>query len=385
MQFNGTLKMAQWPRIYTKKHLSGKSGYVVDAGKLNGNSRYRKGFKTLEDARQFAKSLRKQKDQYGKQFAEITLDQGYDLGKANEILAPYGKTIVQAAEYYRDHCLLFRESPCIEKAFSQYMDDCKRLGLRSDSLRDINQRLSLFLTEFGKRKPNSLSFEELNQWFRNQDWNPRNFINYRNKILGFFNHSKSEGWIDENIVCRIKRPKHDPAAPQIYSIQDIKALLYHAGDVGLLPYISIGLFAGLRPTEMSKLDLSALKTDQKVITVDASVAKGRSQRNVDIQPVLLKWIEFCDMASDGPLLENSRFRSKRERLTKAAGLSRWIQDGLRHSFGSYHFAKFGNEIETSRQMGHRGTEVFHTYYKALVTEADAEEFWVLTPDFVFSK
>lgn len=371
--------LPKWPKIYAKQHRSGKLSYVVDAGNFKGQTRFRTPFKTLKEAKVFAQGLRKSKEKHGKETTELTLEKGTLFKQAADILAPYEASILDAAKYYETHYLQFKDSPTFDEIAKDHIKKSQRLGGREDTVRDLTQRLRGFLEDFGKRRPSEINLVELREWFRKWGWNPRNFINYRNKINGLFRYAKQYGWLETNLIERIEKPKVEKAPPEIYSLDDCKKLLLHANSVHLLPYVSIGLFAGIRPRELSLLDYSAVKLDGDIITVSASIAKARSQRNITIEPVLRKWLELA-RNKEGPVLNAVGFKNRRRKLVRAADLEKWIQDGLRHSFASYHFAKFKNEIETSRQMGHSKTEVFHTHYKALVTETEADEFWQLTPD-----
>ena len=67
------------------------------------------------------------------------------------------------------------------------------------------------------------------------------------------------------------------------------------------------------------------------------------------------------------------------RLAAAAGIKAWSDNALRHSFGSYQLAAYGDEKKTAMLMGHRNPDILHQHYKALVTKADAERFWALRP------
>ena len=51
---------------------------------------------------------------------------------------------------------------------------------------------------------------------------------------------------------------------------------------------------------------------------------------------------------------------------------------MRHSFGSYFFAKSKNENLTASEMGNSPAMVFQ-HYRALVKESDSLEYWSLRP------
>jgi integrase len=81
----------------------------------------------------------------------------------------------------------------------------------------------------------------------------------------------------------------------------------------------------------------------------------------------------------GLIVNAKEFRDNMEELKKAAELEAWPHNGLRHSFGSYHLAFYGDAVKTAQQMGHRSADVVHNHYKALVLKVEAEKFWNLKP------
>ena len=372
------MRRRDWPRIYQRSYRSGRKAYVVDAGNFAGKKRFRQSFGTLTEARSFARTLAIQKQKLGHDLAGITLEHGCELVSALNLLSPLNISLIDAVRGYVNTHSHNHQKPTLREVSELLIQKSRRMNLREDSLRDLSQRLSPFLEEFGDKKPSEVEFEELRDWFLSQDWKPRNFINYRSKIGALFNFAKISGYVPENPVRRIDKPKLTAKSPEIYTTAECAQILRAAIELDVGPYVCLGLFAGLRPTELARLDWSSVKVEVNTLTIDGEIAKGRSRRNVTIEPVLKEWLERFP-GCRGAVVENYGFRYKREKLVKKAGIDRWIQDGLRHSFATYHFARFGDSVRTSREMGHRGTDIFHNYYKALVSLGEAEEFWNLTP------
>ena len=52
-----------------------------------------------------------------------------------------------------------------------------------------------------------------------------------------------------------------------------------------------------------------------------------------------------------------------EKLRKLAGITKWPDNGLRHSFGSYHLAHFQNPNMTALQIGHSTTDMLFKRYR----------------------
>ena len=132
-----------------------------------------------------------------------------------------------------------------------------------------------------------------------------------------------------------------------------------------LPCVAIGLFAGLRTSEILRLDWSAFKWRLGVIAVQRKIAKkSKVDRLVPIQPNLLTWLERCSKI--GPLYpgkfktaENAYSREM-NRIRARTGLPR-KDNANRHSFGSYRLAVTKNYTQVALEMGNSPEKVRSNY------------------------
>ena len=153
--------------------------------------------------------------------------------------------------------------------------------------------------------------------------------------------------------------------------------------------IAIGLFAGLRRSEICALDWSEIDLEARTIEIKASKAKTRQRRIVTIQENLLEWLlkptkKKGDVAPDVDLfgerlkhLVNGRAATDDD-PGRPAVVNEWPHNGLRHSFGSYFFGKTKNENLTAAEMGNSPGVVFK-HYRAVVKQPDVESYWQITP------
>jgi integrase len=156
-------------------------------------------------------------------------------------------------------------------------------------------------------------------------------------------------------------------------------LLKNANDQGLLPYIALALFAGLRSAELMRLDGKDVNFEERAVVVGQQVAKKRSRRVVEMCDALYAWLIPLKPLK-GAIVDTREFPDNLDALKGAAEIESWPHNGLRHSFGSYHLAFRGDAVKTAQQMGHRSSDVVHNHYKALVLKTDAEKFWSLKPE-----
>ena len=81
-------------------------------------------------------------------------------------------------------------------------------------------------------------------------------------------------------------PKDDEYAPCIFSSSDVSKLLTtaRANDPGLVPYLALGVFTGIRPDEIMRLNWRDI--GQTDVEIGATKAKTRKRRLVTLSPNL---------------------------------------------------------------------------------------------------
>ena len=368
----------QWPPIYRAPQRSGQVSYQVDLGIVEGR-RKRLTFPTKVEAETYAEQARVDRANEGVAAFKLPMDIRLDAAKANQILAPHNVTILEAAKHYEEHVLAYKTAPPVRKIVQEYINETISRNRRPDTIRDLRHRLNTFADYFGDFRLSEITLDELKEWLGRDEWEPRTRINFKTKISQLYGFALRHGWVDSNLTERIISPTVDEKPVEIYSVDEAQRLLTKAQEFDCVPYIAVGFFAGIRLTEMKRLTGRSINFDEKAIKVDAQAAKKRSQRFVDMQPALLDWLApFRQALESGAPLVTDKFGKTKQFFLQAAGIERWPYNGLRHSFGSYHFAMFKDDGDTSKQMGN-SVEMVHKHYKALVTKSEAEKFWALRP------
>ncbi len=367
-----------WPKIRARTHRSGNSGYLVDLGKINGK-RERHSFKTKAEANTFAELKRVERANQGTAALSIPQELRVDANKAWQLLSPHDVSLERAARYYLEHVIAYQTAPIVKQIVGRMVSDAKKNHRRQRTIEDVENRLNLFAEDFGESKLSEITVEDLKEWLDEEDWSPRTRINYMTKISQLFNYAIKHKWAEHNLAEQIDRPTAEDKEAEIFTVEQAGNLLKHASKHRLLPYVALGLFAGLRSAELMRLDGAAVNIDAKSIVVGQAVAKKRSRRVVEMHAALIEWLKPYQPLK-GPVTEGKTFRENLEALKKDAAIAKWPHNGLRHSFGSYHLAAFGDQVKTAMMMGHRSSDLIHNHYKALVLKAEAEKFWALRPE-----
>jgi integrase len=66
-------------------------------------------------------------------------------------------------------------------------------------------------------------------------------------------------------------------------------------------------------------------------------------------------------------------------IRKAAGLTKWPKNGLRHSFASYHLAHYHDAAKLGLILGHTTTKMIFSNYREIVTPEEGERYFLISP------
>ncbi len=164
-------------------------------------------------------------------------------------------------------------------------------------------------------------------------------------------------------------------------IDEVRRLLDAAQQkehLACAPAVGVMLWAGLRPTEVTRLRWSDLHMDERVIHLKPQHAKTGTVRQVRIHDVLCSWLQRTApyRSLQTKLVPRGWERRWRE-LRRGAGFRTWTPDVLRHTFASYHVKYFRNLSELQLEMGHSSAKMLLTRYLGMdhVTAEGAAEFW----------
>jgi len=371
-------KTKLWPPIHELTYTSGKTGWQV-ACMVNGQ-RIRETYPTKAEAEDRAAEIRTQVENEGRAAFTMPTAVRVEAVRAVEKLAPHKASITEAVDFYVDHVLKYRTAPTVAEIVKRLVTEAEGNKRRDRTVRDLRLRLEQFAKTFGDRQLASITREELAAWLNDPTLGARSRINYAVKASQLYNFAIRNQWAEYNIAASIPRPTAEDAEPEIFTPEQAARLLEHAAEYDLLPYIAIGLFAGLRSAELLRLDWSAVKLAERSIIVGAAVAKKRSRRVVEINDTLAAWLPACAKSKGAvvPLDSNRTLYARLKKLATAAGLKAWPDNGLRHSCASYSLALTGDAVRVAYQLGN-SADMIHRHYKALVTKADADRFFALRP------
>lgn len=256
------------------------------------------------------------------------------------------------------------------KQFQAHLEEKVQSGVSRPYTQDSYKRIERFVAEFAGEQLCDLTTGRIRQWLkdvRQQDGTAYSLTskeNLRVHLSSFFSFCVEHEWVQTHpMIKKIKALKiKEEKQPEIL-VAEQAARLLEVADAEILPAIAIGLFAGLRPEEVRRLDWADVLWYKNEIFVKAIKSKTAKQRNVPMEANLIEWLAPYRTAT-GPIWNRSKSNLEK-RITAAgvaAGIASWPKDGLRHSYGSHHYAAYDNAPLTAARMGHETTEMLFDHY-----------------------
>lgn len=379
------MRIAQ-PRIiaYDNKWMTAEGKSVVEKRwKVDGlyieGKRVRRFFTLKKEAEAWLEQKLTQKDREGWDGLKVSEDLRIMAARCAKDLDPYEASIRDATDFYIQHQNSIRRSISIEKLLEEFLESKKKDGLRSLSLRDLKTRITKFSNEFGAMKAAEIYSRQVDDWLRTLPGKGLTRNNTRRCLGTFFSYAQSRGYCDQNPVLKTSKAKQSIGIPRIFTSAQSHALLKAAQSCApeWLPTLAIGLFAGLRPNEIERLDWKEIDLQQNIIMVTAEKSKTATRRVVKIENNLNQWLNFSTLKKGS--VHPSNARKAREACMESAKIKEWSQDVLRHTYASHHISHFKDPIRLALEMGHSNQTMIHKHYKALVTPQEGEKYWNIYP------
>jgi integrase len=362
--------------------------------KFTGGKVLKKNFSTLDAARKWifgddqAESSRATelgqetiKRQLGAAAFNLTSSQLGEAQNALKRLGEVGRSLTEAVDYFLRHALPAGGTRNLTEIAQEFIQH--RRSFKDCKVRTITQYESYFKVikeEFGDVNLSELKRADIEDWLGEMDWSPRTRKNYLVTLTTIFNFALKRDYCGTNAAATIERPILDDKPPGILTIEQTTALLAEAikSRPEMIVGVAIGLFGGLRRSEICALDWSEIDLEGRTIVVKGTKAKTRKRRVVSVSDNLLDWLKPFAQAQ-GPVAPNvDAFGEKLKELADDAEVTPWPHNALRHSFGSFFYARSKNENLTAAEMGNTPQVIFK-HYRALVKPKETESYWKMQP------
>ena len=198
---------------------------------------------------------------------------------------------------------------------------------------------------------------------------------FRTIFSTFFRWAVRHHYCLENPCDRLDKLPRDMSQIAALSLDECKRLLYAAilmEDKATVACVAIGLFAGLRPSEINDLKTVDILKDK--IRVSGGKLRRTLNRSTPLPPVLAAWLKefpFTGLPAG--------WSSKLKRLKKATKARKWVQDIIRHTSITFQTERDKNESLTAFNCGTSIAMMNRHYRHTIDDDKTIAEFWNLTP------
>lgn len=360
-------------------------------------SRERHFFKTLKEAQAAAKTHRKAAAEFGHRSQAIRPGLAEDATAAAALLEPWGVSLLEAARFYQAAKETENASKPASEALDLWIADVES-RLRGKSVINYKQTRKR-LDALGSKMLSTVTREELQNIVAPAGMNRASAAAHCRNGLAFWNWSARRGWCDAALFSKIDRPaKSQRKRIEFLKPEAARALLetaavFYPAAVG---HFAVGLFAGVRPAELARLDPGLVSPDG--IDIGADESKGESRRHITPDATLRAWLKAHPFQAV-PNWERvwdavrrlagwdaaSEFADKLvadEKLWKLPEPFRgpWPQDVMRHTAGTYAVARGEDLAGMAFWFGHTGGETtLRRFYVGKARRAQALEFYAIMP------
>ena len=386
-----------------KVRIKGKDGkkqtfWKVISPKLGGGSN-RRFFKEESEADTHLELQQIQLANFGTAALSISEKLRVEAISCEEKLKAQGATLSQATDFYLAHLESTIKSVSVADAVAAVLKVKEGAGMSDLYLRDLKWRLGRLSQAFPDKRLSEISTDDIQGFLDGLGVGAVTRNTFRRDIRTLWGYAAKRNWARMEVAANTEAAKATQKKPDIFTPHQVAALLSTDQDDDLLAFHAIGLFAGLRVSEINRLSWDDVDLTGGFIHVSAANSKTRTRRLVPIQENLKAWLEPI-AKTKGPIIngtvnpktvrprsaggtfgktgEPGTFRRRHAAVIKAAGLTKWPVNVMRHSFVSYRLAETQDAGKTALESGHDQAILF-AHYRELVKPQAAKLYWSISP------
>lgn len=299
---------------------------------------------------------------------------------------PQGASILQATEFFMANGLKVTKPILMPKLVEDFIWSRRELNRDKRTIHTYTHVLSSLARAFPQTHAHDLRSDDIKRWVRSTGWGSST----QNKAIGHVRSlyrwacapgQKHAGECPCDGIEKLTTVKEEIGTLELRECELLLKLALRVPR--FMPFVALGLFRGMRRSEMERLRLHDWDWKDGSVIAEAKKVKTRRRRVVDLDPIILVWMKAAGwkpemMEMEGPLVP-SNLKDLWPRFWRMAGLHAWPDNGLRHTFASMHYAEHQDETLLQAILGHESDDVLHTNYRALKRRSEAEAFWSLRP------
>lgn len=333
----------------------------------------------------------------------VTPEQAASVARSEELLKPVNVRLeVACAEYAAaiqklngtplsvavDHWIESRgsiQSKPIPEAVDEFLKSKEQDGTGERQI----STLRLILEQFKAGLPGecaSMTSRRIDEYLRasqeERDWSGLTRNHHRSAISNFANWCKQRGFLPRNWseMEFVPKARHERGMVRIITPEDGKALL-DASRGSLRVLLAVGMFAGVRPSEICRLTWADFDFERGEIHVGKQKVRTAGNRLAPMLPSLIAVLQPLRGSPTHRVYPFDPMQAAKQLVAhaKSCGVE-WIPDGPRHSFVSYRLAMLRDIFRVSEETGTSAATLRKFYRKPISEESARRWFGIGCPE-----
>lgn len=265
-------------------------------------------------------------------------------------------------------------------AAAMYIRSCEKRGCSERHIDTVKYHLRTFCnTDRGLLS--GISVRRVN-YFLEKFESPKTRLNFRTTLVALGNFAKKRNWLPWNEQTAFEasdRPIVKTKEHAILKPDSFEKIIRCAAEIepGLVPWLALGAFAGIRSAERARMDWGCVDFENKVIILGTSITKTSRRRVIFMSPNLIAWLEKFRGFEIAFYPDSTRLYRALKRVLDACG-EVMPDNALRASAASYKLMNSMNMAATAIELGHSVQELETVYFNPAL-RADAEKWFGIFP------
>mgnify|MGYP003111225144 CR=1 FL=1 len=328
----------------------------------------------------------------GTNVVPIAADRAAEANNCYKLLENYNVTLIQVVNEWLQHKTTQNNSITLDNAFLSTIALRKKENKASSTIREYKATHKLLPLSLLNKKVCDITLQECSKVLDELTSSPSMYNKHRAYLRAVFNEAERDGYNSKNPVEKTRKRKTAPKLVEVCKVEDINNIFaacvdyrgqYHnARDCSdCVIAFAFAAFAGIRPSEqgeLGRLTWEDVCLENRNIRIPAAKSKTRTLRNVYIEYNLLAFINTVPEKLRYGRIVPGAWHTKKSQVMSAVGLKGKV-DILRHSYGSFHLAHYGDVNLLGQNMGHAHMSTYFDHYHNARTTKEALAYWAIYP------
>jgi site-specific recombinase XerD len=271
-------------------------------------------------------------------------------------------------------------APRLDDAFEQYLTWLAITPtLRPRTKSNYRDRARVFVNSMENYRLDAITPEMIDAYLDKRDVSPVSKDSDLRVLCAFFRWAidRPRRWLTINPAAAVTVELGERPEPAVLTVPQCEVLLRSAeGHRGgrMVANIALCLFGGLRPSEANRLTWPQVNFKDKEIRLGSTDTKTGRGRVIALGSTLAAWLK----AYKGSSFYLAAHRRDILDIKKAAGITTWQPDILRHTSISHYFRRSGSYGKTAEFHGN-SESIIKAHYQGRVSTEDTKKFYALLP------